>query len=809
MRNRLVKIASSSISTIVALSIYAIALGIATFIEKYHGTNVAKEMFYYAPAMFLLQFFMIVNFIAIIIKKQYLSSKRWGMMAIHAAFIVILCGAFVSHLLGIDGIIHLREGESTNSMTIQTGDMIYSHKLPFSVELTDFRLIRYPGSSSPSSYESDLTIDLNGIRSNEKIYMNNILDIKGYRLFQASYDSDEQGTILSVNKDVLGRNITYTGYSLLILGFLLTFFERNSRFRSLVRQLNSFDKRTLLILIFIGFNGTKTFAQTVYDKPSNYTHPGIIDANHAKKFGLLPMQSQNGRMLPINTFSSELLRKITKEKTFEGLSSDQFLISFLAMPEMWVRIPLVEVSNETIINTFDLDGKHSSYLAFFDEQGEYKLSEAVNNAYKKMANERSKYDKDLLKVDERVNTIYQLMNHQLIRIFPSKNDATHHWYAPSDDLSDFKGEDSIFVSSIMEQYYSEVRASMISGNWDKPSDILSSISDYQQRIETTLDISCEKMQNEVSYNEHNIFSSTRKAYLIIGGLFLLFLFISQFIYKPYFKTVYWTFIAAIVAAFTYHTYGMGLRWYIAGYAPWSNSYETMVYVSWASVLGGFILGRKSTLTLALAVLFGGVILFVSGLSWMDPQISPLVPVLKSPWLMFHVAVVVAAYGFFGICALLGITNLILMVLEKKTSKIALQNRIKELSTVNEISMLLGLALMTIGTFLGAIWANVSWGRYWGWDPKETWALITMVIYAIVTHLRLIPKCKNPWLFNFMSIVAIASVLMTFFGVNYFLSGMHSYGGSEGISGVSAYIYGIIAAIVVLAVMSYPKKHETL
>ncbi|MDD5345346.1 MAG: cytochrome c biogenesis protein CcsA, partial [Proteiniphilum sp.] len=257
---------------------------------------------------------------------------------------------------------------------------------------------------------------------------------------------------------------------------------------------------------------------------------------------------------------------------------------------------------------------------------------------------------------------------------------------------------------------------------------------------------------------------------------------------------------AITALFLFHLYGMGLRWYIAGHAPWSNSYETMVYIAWVTVMAGLIFGRRNSLTLALATLFGGVILFVSGLNWMDPQINTLVPVLKSPWLMFHVAVIVAAYGFFGISFLLGIVNLLLMSFRHAGGQMTL--RIKELGIINNLSLLAGLVLMTIGTFLGAVWANESWGRYWGWDPKETWALITVMVYTIVTHLHLVKQWQSEWLFNLLSVLAFSSVLMTFLGVNYFLSGMHSYGQTDTDSSVFLYIAAAFVAIAILGVVSY-------
>ena len=284
----------------------------------------------------------------------------------------------------------------------------------------------------------------------------------------------------------------------------------------------------------------------------------------------------------------------------------------------------------------------------------------------------------------------------------------------------------------------------------------------------------------------DVFRACKIGYLVLGGLLLIFTFIAQFQFreKRWTKTLIWILGILVLIVFHYHMYGMGMRWYIGGYAPWSNSYETMVYVAWATVLAGLLFVRRNPLTLALATLFGGIILFVSGLNWMDPEISTLVPVLKSPWLMFHVAIIVAAYGFFGISCLMGLTNMIMIVFAGKEDNNPLINRIKGLSIINEMSLLVGLALMAIGTFLGAVWANESWGRYWGWDPKEVWALITMLVYALALHPR-----SLPWFHRTM-----------FFHV--FLSGMHSYGQNEHVNNILIYLYLAFGIIIVLAMLSY-------
>jgi cytochrome c-type biogenesis protein CcsB len=346
----------------------------------------------------------------------------------------------------------------------------------------------------------------------------------------------------------------------------------------------------------------------------------------------------------------------------------------------------------------------------------------------------------------------------MLALFPSENAANHQWKTSGD---------------LLDKYMEHLFTGLQSGNWKPASQTLEAIRAFQKE-KSTLHIDSQKIKAELIYNRLNIFAQVKKIYLLAGGFLLVFAFISLFRRATGMKWLIRLLAVILFAGAAYHLFGIIMRWYIGGYAPWSNSYETMIYVSFITVAAGMFFIRRSVLTFALAGLFGGIILFVAGLNWMDPQISPLVPVLKSPWLMIHVAVIVAAYGFFGVSFLLGITSLFLLPTSRGNKRTALHLRIRELSAVNEMSLWLGLALMTAGTFLGAVWANESWGRYWGWDPKETWALITVVVYATVTHLRLVKKWDNLLLFNLMSVLAFACVLMTYFGVNYFLSGMHSY-----------------------------------
>ena len=800
--NNIYRFFSSFHTALLLLAVYAVLLAVATIIEKIYGTPVAKEIVYYSPLFFLIQLLLIVNFFVYSRNHQYLSVRRPGVVLTHLAFAVIITGAVTTHFAGEEGILHIREGETSDRMTVVENGVNRIVPLPFSVRLDDFVLERYPGSGSPSSYESFVTISCNGASREAHIYMNNVLDIEGYRLFQSSFDRDERGTILTVNYDLPGRTITYTGYVILLAGLLFSLFGRHSRVMTLYRELCVLQSVKVLIPIFVFLSMSLHMTASETDDFKAVINKYAVNSAHAEIFGKLPIQSPGGRMMPVGTYASEILRKIHKSDKFGSLSAEQSLLSMFLMPDVWINVPFINIDDRNLAERYGLSMPYCAFVEVLDSLGGYKLQTDLEETYRKNPSERDTFDKDLLKLNEQINLMDMLLNRRAFRIFPLPGDSTHTWYSPGDDLTVFSGKDSMFVSRIFDWYLEEVSSSLKSGNWKTPDEIAGMIDTYQQAKSAGVDISHKRMETEVKYNKLNVFKYCRMGYLILGGLSLI-LSLFSLMRRVRYSTLKVILLVLILGTFLFQMYGMALRWYISGHAPWSNSYETMVYVAWATVCAGLLFMRRSYLVFSLATIFAGVLLFVSGLNWMDPHITPLVPVLKSPWLMIHVAVIVAAYGFFGLSCLIGLTNMFIMSISVPKNL----DRIKELSILNEISMWIGLVLMVAGTFLGAVWANESWGRYWGWDPKETWALITVVVYAIVTHIHLLKSRMTVWLFNFLSVLSISAVLMTFFGVNYFLSGMHSYGHNGDISGALIWVATAFMAVFILGTYSYTKTYK--
>ena len=751
------------------LVVYAVLLAVATFVEKYTDTATAFSFIYHAPWFVLLQAFMALSFVCSVWRFRREWKFRWAFWLTHLAFLVILIGASASFFWSEEGILHLREGEQGRTFVVRKGLESYERTLPFDIRLDDFRVIRYPGSSSPASFESDVTVLRDGTVVKAKIYMNHVLDMGGYRFFQTSYDPDERGTVLTVNRDTAGRRITYTGYFLLAVGLLGMFFDSRSRFRRIDRQLRRLRAAGCLFFVV-----TANVAASSSVEIPDFLKRNIVPVTHAERFGALPVQSHSGRIMPANTFAREILRKLVRSEQVDGMTPDQFLLSVYLWPQEWAKVALFEIPDEQIRSRYGLGNQsRCTFTQFFESDGTYKLQSDLDKIFVKAPGERTRYDKDLIKLDESVNIFYSLASQQLMRIFPHETKEGCPWFAPGGDLSSFAGEDSMFVSRIFVWYLSAVEEAAISAKTEEADKVLSMISTYQNaKGKEVLDAG--KIGMELTYNRLQPFRTCRIGYFVCGGLLLCIAFMRFFRTRHSLKILTWGLFVSLVFVFLYHTYGMAMRWMISGYAPWSNAYETMIYVAWATALGGLFFIRHNPIVTALSALLGGVMLFVSGLNWMDPQITPLVPVLRSVWLLFHVAVIVAAYGFFGIGCLLGLVNLFLLVLARRSGKQLSILRIEELTLINERVLWVGLALMAAGTFLGAVWANESWGRYWGWDPKETWALITMIVYVLVTHLHLVSKSNRLVWFNLLAFVAFAAVLMTFFGVNYWLSGMHSY-----------------------------------
>ncbi|HEH6262230.1 TPA: cytochrome c biogenesis protein CcsA [Campylobacter jejuni] len=683
-------------------------------------------------------------------------------------------------------------------------------QLPFDIYLRDFVLDRYPGSMSPASYASEITVKNNNENFDYRIFMNNVLDYDGYRFYQSSYDQDEKGTVLSVNKDP-GKIPTYIGYFLLCLGMFMNFLNPHSRFRTLARLINKDTLKHTSVIIFIlllSFGSEKTFAQDL-----NSTLP-VVNTNHAKALATLIVQkSADGRMVPFDTLSREILEKIHQSDSYKGQNSNAVMLSMLVDVDKWQMEPFIlmpqnQAVRDAIANILEIpSAKYISYKDFFDENNRYKLQKYIENANRKNPNARGVFDKEIIKLDERANIVNLVFSGELFKFIPVQNNPNNVWLAPFSAVTTLKGDEGHIVLALIQNYFSAVENAFKDGNWTRADEGLKFIKEYQEKIGYKVMPSKTKVEMEIFSNKAEIFVKLAPVYLIAGFLLLILVFSKMIVPNLKISFIFKVVYVLNVLAFVIHTVGLGLRAYLSGHAPWSNGYESMVYIAWALSLSGIFFSRKSPIALSLTSILSGVVLMVAHLSEMNPQITNLVPVLNSYWLSIHVSVITASYGFLGLCALLGIFTLFLMCFLKKDGKYNLNilRNITEATRINEMAMIFGLCLLTVGNFLGAIWANESWGRYWSWDSKETWALVSILVYAAILHLRMIPKYCNQFVFALWSMFAYWVIIMTYFGVNYFLTGLHSYAAGEAAQ-IPDYVYWGFALMVVLALFARRKRN---
>ena len=674
--------------------------------------------------------------------------------------------------------------------------------LPFFMQLRDFQLDRYPGSMSPASYASEVTLidEENNIHQESRIFMNNVLDYRGYRLFQSSYDQDEGGTILSVNRDFWGTWLSYIGYILMGIGMFFTLFIKDSRFSKLSRTLEKIKakKEALTILVLLVTMSGVVVAQN--EEPSK---PRVIPIEQADQFSRLQVQDPQGRMKPMNTLTSEVLRKVSRKSNWEGMSPDQVFLGMLYEPQKWQMVEMIKVTHPELKKklSVDEDNKYASFFQFFAEDFSYLLQEDVAEANRKKPSERGKYDKDVIAVDERVNIAYMIYTGSISRLFPLKGDPNNKWYSPTEAAEVFTGNDSLFSVHIFSMYFDALNQGFESGKWDAATKTMKTISDYQIKVGSEVLVPEAKVKAEIFYNKARIFNNLFFYYFSIGLIFLIFLFIQLFGNESkILNAIVIGLNGLIIIGFIAHTAGLILLWYVAGHAPWSNAYESMVYIGWATMLSGFIFGRKSKITLAATSLLTSFILMVAHLNWLDPEITNLVPVLNSYWLMIHVAIITASYGFLALGALLGFFNLLLIIIAPRNNE-KIKLTFKELTTINEMTITIGLFMLTIGTFLGGVWANESWGRYWGWDAKETWALASVLVYSFVAHMRFIPGLRGGYAYNFASLTAFSAIIMTYFGVNYYLSGLHSYAAGDPVP-IPNFVYYTLVVVALIAIAAY-------
>ena len=687
--------------------------------------------------------------------------------------------------------------------------------LPFAIRLNEFQLERYPGSMAPSSYASEVTVIKDDKTYDYRIFMNRTLNEGNFLFFQSSYFPDETGTVLSVNNDP-GKWPTYFGYFLLTLGLFLNFFDKKSRFRKLTKFVA--NKNLAMFILTLALLSTQNLKA---NESNNTTSPQEVDditmrvdylnkfkdesKITADKFGHLVVQSSGGRMKPLATLNREIVQKLSGKSSFMGMDANQIVLGMITRPDIWKDVKIIKINTPKLKKFLGVpeSEKYISFSEAFGEKNDYLLAKESEKALLTKPIERGTYEKDIIKVDEKLNIIYSVFNGALLNIFPKVYDEqsvddNFKWYSPIEAMQEFSGQNQAAIGSVVRGLFN----STMDFDWNSANNYIDMIALYQDKVGTDIKPTASKINAEIVFNKLDIFFNLTLAYVLLGFVMVVLAFVV--IFKPEFKPAKTTkiILAILSILFAIQTFGMGYRWYLSGHAPWSDIYETLIYISWSAIFAGVIFFRNSLLALGAATIIAGIFMFTAHLTDVDPQITSLVPVLKSYWLTIHVSILTASYGFFGLSAILGFLTLIMFIFRKNRPH--LDDVVRHVSAINEISLIIGLAFITIGNFLGGVWANESWGRYWGWDPKETWAYVSIVVYALVIHLRFVKSLNTPYVLATASLLAFSSIMMTYLGVNFYLSGMHSYATGDPVP-IPMWAYLTVATAFAAIILAYKNR----
>ena len=717
----------------------------ATIVESSKGTAFVRQHIYTSAWFVVLWAALAVVAAVYIVLRKNKSNVSTSVLLVHASFLVILLGAFTSWNMAESGTIHLRQNETTSTMKDEEGK---TKELGFEVSLKNFNVVNYPGTDAPMDYVTTLTANTQEI----KVSMNNIGSFNGYRFIQSGYDSDMQGTTLGVYHDPWGIGITYTGYALLFISLIATMASKKTRMRHLYRKA-------------LSLQGAKAWAVTAilavssFATSANAQEMVKIDGDIADDFGKICVL-YNSRITPINTVATSFVTKLCGKPTWDGLSSNQVFAGWIFDVPYWETVKMIEIKEKKAQELLGINGKWASFDDFWDSYNNYKLDAPLKKAYK---DGDTKLQKQLRDADEKFNIIRMLYGGEMLKMFPYAGKQGHmQWFAPGQPLGNLKLDEKelVFIKKSMD-YLAE---SIITGDKARAEEIAKKIYSYQHVRGKAVVPTKFRIYTETFYNKTNAQRLPVMLYLTLSLLLAIVSTLSLNNGKQKKTRLVSSVLTWVMLIHT--TLLLTLRWFVSDHLPMSNGYETMQFMAWATLIVTLVMQKRFLPVKQFGPLLSSFALLVAMITDGNPQITQLMPVLQSPLLSVHVMVIMFSYALFGLTALIGLQGLIAHHRKQEEKE-------QQLAALSQFLLYPAVALIAIGIFIGAIWANVSWGRYWSWDSKETWALITMLIYSAPLHadIKWLRKAQHMHIYM---LLAFLSVLMTYFGVNYFLSGMHSY-----------------------------------
>ena len=736
------------------LGILLLILTIATILEKIYGTDFVNEYIYSSVPFVILWGVTAITSLLYIIKSKL--HRQPVIFLLHLSLLFILAGAFTTWIYGEQGTMRVRQGEQQTSFTDSKG---ISHQLPFSITLNQFEIIYYKGTLAPMDFISHISVaDKDCHRQIQgKVSMNHIFSYQHYRFYQSGYSEDNEGSVFSVSHDPYGIGITYAGYTLLLLSTVFFFFSPQSRFRQLLKSPLLHRSLTVILLLF-AFSLNSNFLK------ANSPSPKVLPREVAEHFGDLYIL-YNNRICPLQTFARDFTIKLYGSSSYKGLTPEEVLTGWLFYYDSWKNEPIIRIKSNEARKLLEIEGNYARLKDYISTINEYKLEKMMNHI---RSGEQVTDKRGIEEADEKFNIINLVCTGAMMKIFPCRNIAgkTFEWYSQSDQLpQDMDNDKWVFIRKSM----SYVNEMIVMKKYNDACLLLEKIKKYQQKECDGLLPADNKFKAEKIYNQFDYSKSVAMACICIGLICFIYYCHCMASQKRTSRKAIIILNILLWIVFTYLSAAICLRGYVSNHLPLSNGFETMQFMAWCTLLLTFLLQRKFAMLLPFGFLLCGLTLMVSMLGESNPQITQLMPVLQSPLLSIHVVVIMIAYSLLAFIMLNGVTAVILHQSQKECKE-----QIERLQIISQIILYPAIFLLAIGIFIGAVWANVSWGRYWGLDPKEVLALITMLVYALALHPRSLPWFHRTMFFHVFCITAFITVLITYFGVNFLLGGMHSY-----------------------------------
>lgn len=739
-----------------------VCMAAATIVEKSQGTDYAHAH-YYGAWWFILIWAVLAALGAFYIIKRKV--KCASTLALHLSFIIILAGALLTHISAKRGMIHLRIGQPTDTYMAQDEEQgMKEEKLPFSLCLQKFEAKMHDGTNAAADYSSKFTVIDGGDKSEGEVSMNNIYSHRSYRLYQSSYDEDGKGSVLAINADPFGIPVTYTGYALLFISLVWMLFDPKGGYRKLLKS-PLLKKGALMIALILSMANIQTLhAESATGNLQN----AVLPKETAEKFGELHIL-YNDRICPVQTFALDFCKKIYGARSYQGLTAEQVLSGWVFYGNTWANEPFIKIKSGEMKTAMNLPDYASLNTFFNREMGGYTIGPYVQEYYN---GQQDKFHQQAADIDGKIQIIMELREGISLKVLPytfiknvkaTKDHSfikagTTTWFSPVDKLPQaVEHQHALYIRNVFSLLNGDVKA----GNTSRVNEFFVKMKKYQEvssgnSLPTATQYKAERINNAFPFATILFMAN------LTLGFIALFYTIYRMTKKKEIKVLNIALPILLGVSFLALTFGLALRWIISGNVPMSNGYESMLTVAWFVMLISILMQLRIRIVMVFGFLISGFFLLVSHINQMDPAIGQMMPVLNSPLLSIHVSIIMMSYALLSLTFICGIMG------------ICMRSHGEELQALSRIFLYPALTTMGFGIFIGAIWANVSWGNYWSWDSKETWALITFMIYAVVVHTQSLPVFRKPLVYHIYITLAFLSIAMTYFGVNYFLTGMHSY-----------------------------------